>query len=293
MSTGFRKTLIAVSIMAAAALALPASATTTSTLIEAHNLLTNGDGPYEYKASALFAYTTKTSTTGHLKITLTNAATQKIRGPAEGLTAFLFTLNGVTLKKTGSTANLGSTSTIDHYQNATSGTSLNYQKTNIGSEFARAGMFAEGGSALTAPFLFNGGPLVTKTFEYGVSSSGLGLFGAADRFITTTNLDDPIEPDGPNYSIVDQNEDYSLANSTMKTLPMVRYQMVFDFDTSCTNGFKWSDSVVKTFLFQYGTSTTSDFSIPEPAFCQMFVLLGLGGMTLVRGRRRREAQPAF
>lgn len=236
-----------------------------------------GTGPGGRSASATFDVTTFNNIS-YLVVTLTNTATYDSRVPTEILTAIFFSLPGnPTLSRTvglsGAYLNLGS--------DIKGGPDVS----NLGTEFA----YEHGQNVISA-----------TGFNQGLSSSGLGLFGPGDRFITCNNCDlqGPDSPDGIQYGLTTTNDNGANDNGGIDDRELVRNSVVFalgniakDFDPSA-----WITSV----RFQYGTSLAEthfgnggngghgggNSRVPYPS---SLALIGFGALGAALVARRRLA----
>lgn len=93
--------------------------------------------------------------------------------------------------------------------------------------------------------------------DYGISSSGLGLFGPGDRF-GTVNLDGPKSIGGMEYGIVPMADNKLTGNSAVTgSNPLIQDQVVFLFSGLAANADP--NAIINNVWFQYGTS------LSEPA----------------------------
>ena len=63
--------------------------------------------------------------------------------------------------------------------------------------------------------------------NYGISSSGLGIFGPPDLFPNGTNLAGPITPDGVQYGITTKNDTAANDNGGLSGNPLISNQVMF------------------------------------------------------------------
>lgn len=116
---------------------------------------------------------------------------------------------------------------------------------------------------------------------YGVSSSGLGLFGPGDLF-PGSNLDGPSSPNGVEYGITSAS-DPGTNNNGGATTPLIRNAIVI---TLGNVGANFDLSRIGNVLFQYGTDVSEprDTStlVPTPGAS---ALIGLGALAVTRRRR--------
>lgn len=114
--------------------------------------------------------------------------------------------------------------------------------------------------------------------DYGISSSGYGLFGSGEMF-PGTNLQGPDGVNGLQYGITSAGDNPATGNTPVTgTNALIKNSVVFTlsglpagFDIDCITNVNW----------QYGTSLTEP-NIPEPASA---LLLGIGACALLRRRR--------
>jgi hypothetical protein len=208
----------------------------------------------------------------NLIVTLTNTSTADGLVPTDGLTGVFFDLQGSpTLSVTGGSALLGPLSTV-----------INPPSPGPATDPAPVG-------SVGSEWAFKGGLSVGTRGAYGISSSGLGIFGPGDRFITTSgSLSGPDDPDGIQYAITTAGDDPTTDNGGYD-VPLIKNSVVFTL-----TGFTGSLSVSNV-LFQYGTGLTEPTipgtptpAVPEPATISMILsaLLPLGVVGLRRLRRR-------
>ncbi|MDX2117166.1 MAG: MYXO-CTERM sorting domain-containing protein [Planctomycetota bacterium] len=192
----------------------------------------------------------------NLVVILTNTSTADVLVPVDVLTGVFFDVAGATVNFSRISAVLNTGSTVTN-GGTTEGAN------GVGGEWA----------ALNS---LSGGPGNRK---YGISSSGLGLFGPGDRF-TSTNLDGPASPDGLQYGITSAGDNAATGNAGVST-PLIKNSVKFTFGNA--SGFDLGR--IGNVWFQYGTDLSEpgyEGNIPTPG---SLALLGLAGVVV--GRRRR------
>lgn len=137
--------------------------------------------------------------------------------------------------------------------------------------------------------------------DYGVSSSGLGLFGPGDRFTgddetpeASNVLHNPASPDGPNLGIVTTGFVDGSGNGGVDAVPLVRGEVIFTYTVS--DGTLSEEDFADIF-FHYGTSLTEPTFGGECSDCGSVVVpippaVGLAGLGLlmVVGRKVKKRQ---
>jgi hypothetical protein len=213
-------------------------------------------------ASAVFATSGST-----LTVTLTNTATDDVTLPIFVLTGVYFDVSGSALSLTRTSALLNTGSTVINAASQPAGGV-------VGGEWAyKSGLSGAAGGA-----------------AYGISSSGLGLFGPGDRF-PGDNLDGPNDPDGLQYGITTAGDDSSTNNGGTNT-PLIKNSVVFTL-SGLPTGFDINR--FRNVGFQYGTALDepqlpSNLTVvPLPAGATAG-LSALAGVAVVGGLRRRRLQ---
>ncbi len=117
---------------------------------------------------------------------------------------------------------------------------------------------------------------------YGISSSGLGLFGPGDRF-PGNDLQSPASPNGLQYGITSAGDNLATGNTPLTggANALIKNAVVFTL-SGLPIGFD-PMAQISNVQYQYGTDL-SEPHFPEPA---SVVLLGAAACGLVRSRRRR------
>jgi len=121
----------------------------------------------------------------------------------------------------------------------------------------------------------------------GISSTGLGIFGAGDRF-PGANLQGPASPDGIQLGLAPSGDNLTTGNGGLSGQWLVKNEVKFTL-----GGFSGDPYLaISHVVFQYGTALdepqypADDPNIPEPS---SFILaaLSLIGLAAVRWRRKR------
>ncbi len=198
----------------------------------------------------------------NLIVTLTNTSTSDISQPIFVLTGVYFDVSGGALSLTRTSALIASGSTVINVGSQPAGG-------DVGGEWAyRSGLSGAVGNA-----------------AYGISSSGLGLFGPGDRF-SGVNLAGPDSPDGLQYGITTAGDDASTNNGGTDT-PLIKNAVVFTL-AGLPTGFDLTR--LGNVGFQYGTSLTEPqllTVVPLPP-AAIAGATALAGAALVGAARRRR-----
>ncbi len=198
-----------------------------------------------------------------LKVTLTNTSNSDVLVPVDVLTAVFFDLPGnPTLSRT--SAVLAPGSTVLFGGSDPGGV--------VGGEWAY-------GAGLSTP---------SGVGRQGISSTGVDLFGPADRF-PGADLDSPASPNGLNYGIVSAGDDPTTGNQPVTGKdPLISNAVVFTLG-DLPGGFN-VDSISNVY-FQYGTSLDEPRYpgrkrevVPEP-LTLLTILSAAGGIGAYLRRR--------
>lgn len=239
------------------AFAWPSAAHATSITFAASGTSSTGTA---LKASVTFAINGSS-----LQVTLANIAASDVMSPSDVLGAVFFgDRNNLTF--TPQSAVVGSSSAVWTGATMKSGSGPGY---NVGGEWAYAGGLS-------------GAPNGAKN---GISSVGLGLFGNAN--FNGPNLYGQTAVDGIEYGLTSKSDNTSTGNSGVTSVPLIKYQAVFNVGGIPT-GYDPSASIFNV-TFQFGTSLTEahlvGVPLPEPSTC---VLFATGLLAMSRTLRRRK-----
>ena len=135
------------------------------------------------------------------------------------------------------------------------------------------------GGVVGGEFAFKSG-LSHHNANFGISSSGLGIFGPGDRF-PGDNLAGPTTPDGLQYGIVTAGDNAATGNGgVLGSEGLIKNSVVFRLGGFNT-GFNLSS--IANVGFQYGTSVTEPYvQVPAPASLAAFSFMCAASL-----RRRR------
>ncbi len=190
-----------------------------------------------------------------LVVTLTNTSTRDVTKRNEVLTAVFFDMASRP-DLTAISAIIPSNSDIFYYDGFPNGG-------DVGGEWA-----------------FVSGSSIPGNARYGISSTGLDVFGPHDRFNPDYDLDFPASPGGLNFGITSAVDNESTfmgikngvilsKNGTYKVPPLIKNEVTFTL-RGVGSGFNPANAISKVW-FQYGTnlrepnySGTPESSAPEP-----------------------------
>lgn len=208
---------------------------------------------------------------GNLQVTLTNTSTFDTLVPVDVLTALYFDIAGNPALSATSAVLAPSSSII-----------YDTPATDVGGEWAyRQGI---------------GSGVLPGDQAYGISSTGLGVFGPPNLF-GGTNLAGPVSPGGLQYGIVSAGDDPATGNGGITgSGGLIKNSVIFTL-SSLPQSFSLDS--ISNIRFQYGTSlmepsfppnnppTDGPPVVPEPS---SFVLFGIGIAGLGTVIRRRKIQ---
>lgn len=203
------------------------------------------------------------STSGsNLVITVTNTASADALVPTDVLTAVFFNVSGTPLSLSPLSATLKAGSSI------------------VGKSGAVPAITTETGNSVASEWAYKGGINGPGSSAYGISSTGIGIFGPGDRFNTATNLQGPTSPAGLQYGITTAGDNPATGNGDFNANALVKNSVIFTL-SGLPAGFNLSRVTDVTVL--YGTSASDPFiTVPTPG---PIALLSAG--LLIVGRRRR------
>lgn len=191
----------------------------------------------------------------NLVITLSNTSTFDALVPADMLTGVYFNITGPTVTLSRVSVLVAPSSDV----------------INV--------MTQPAGDVVGGEFGFRGDLNGPRGTSYGVSSSGLGLFGPGDVF-PGGNLAGPVDPDGPQYGITSAGDNINTGNGGTQT-PLIKNAVVITL-SGLPQGFD-PETRITGVNFQYGTSLTEpNLDMPAPG-----ALVTLAGGLLMATRRRR------
>lgn len=192
-----------------------------------------------------------------LIVTITNTAMSDVTVPSDVLTAAFWTMDigSATLTRTSGVLAPGSSVFYDADGQPAGGV--------IGGEWAyKAGLSFNGAS-------------------FGISSTGLNLFGPGDLF-PGPDLEPPASPDGPQYGLLSAGDNTATGNGgILGSGGMIKNSVVFKLTGLPAN---FSLDSISNVQLQYGTDVSEPRlpTVPEP---NTVMLLSLGCLGLMRRRR--------
>lgn len=132
------------------------------------------------------------------------------------------------------------------------------------------------GGVVGGEWAYNAG-LNFHNANFGISSSGLGMFGPGDRF-PGPDLEPPTSPDGVQYGIVSAGDNSATGNGGITgSGGLIKNSVVFTL-----GGFSnYNFNSIANVGFQYGTDVSEPY-IPTPGSLAALGLLGVASL-----RRRR------
>lgn len=211
---------------------------------------------------------------GQLQVVLTNTSTADALVPVDILTAVFFDI------ASGSDPQLDPVSAISGGITYTGLASVSPAGTEVGGEWAYENGLSQYGA------------------NSGISSSGLGLFGAADVFPPGTNLAGPASPDGLQYGLTSAGDIQTTGNPAFLLVPLTNNSVTFLLE-DLPAGFTLAS--ITNVTFQYGTALSeghfpgssggnpSNGPIPEPGTLSLVGAAILGGLFSYRRRRQSLA----
>ena len=216
-----------------------------------------------------------------LIVTLTNSSSSDVMVPVDVLTGVFFNSSVDITGMSKDSAVVGPTSTVHFDSDDTVGAG-----DSVASEWAYRDDLSQG---------FSG-----TTVQYGISSTGLGLFADGDRFdLSSPSLDDPDAPNGLNYGILSAGDDITTGNQKVtgggsNEVPLIKNAVVFTLG-GVGAGFD-PMTQLSDVVFQYGTDLSEPHlppngdhpngEIPEPVTATLS-LIAIGAVGLGSLRRRR------
>lgn len=215
-------------------------------------------GPITYfdASGPLAASVTFEANGSDLVVTLANTSANDVLAPASILTAVFFDAVGPALSLTPVSAVVAPGSAVFFGPVGPGG--------EVGGEWAYRGGLV-------------GAPL---GLSYGISSSGLDLFGPLDMFPGAV-LSPPHGPDGLDYGITSAGDNLATGNAPVTGgVPLIQNSVIFTL-TGLPAGFDPAQDITQVW-WQYGTDFKEP-GFPEPATLGM---LAVGLVALGRGPRR-------
>ncbi|MFM9959578.1 MAG: XDD4 family exosortase-dependent surface protein [Phycisphaerales bacterium] len=199
---------------------------------------------------------------GQLVVTLTNTSSADVMVPANILTALFFNFSGGALTLTRDSAVLDTGSTVIYDPDGQPAGGV------VGGEWA-----------------YNSGSLNIGTpgnRGYGISSTGIDLFGPGNRF-PGPDLHPPTSPNGLEYGITSAGDNVATGNGGVTgSGGLIKNAVVFTLGNAGTN---FDLNRISDVYFFYGTALGEggfQGDIPTPGAVS---LLGIAGLTALRRRR--------
>ena len=194
---------------------------------------------------------------GNLVLTLTNTASGDVWDPAHVLTGLYFDIAGdPTLTA------LSATTCVNCITNLP-----NPDPTNVSGEWA----FRQ-----TTDLAYGG--------DYGVSATGLGLFGPNNLIDGANPIQAPASPGGVDFGITSQN-DIASTNTGLSSTPLINNYVTFTFSGISSS---FDPNSVKVTGWQYGSTLGEAVPVPEPATLMLFAPAALAALAAGRKRARRK-----
>lgn len=217
---------------------------------------------FNFSSGARSAQVSMNTSGSNLVITVTNTATADALVPTDILTAVFFNVSGGSLSLSPLSAVLNSGSSI------------------VGKSGAVPSPATEPGDSIASEWSYKGGISGPGSSAYGISSTGIGIFGPPDRFNTATNLQGPTSPAGLQYGITTAGDNPTTGNGDYNANALVKNSVIFTL-SGLPSGFDLNLITDVTVL--YGTSATDPFiKVPAPGS------IAIAGAGLLVARRRRR-----
>lgn len=202
------------------------------------------------------------SGTGELVVTLTNTSSNDVMVPSDVLTAIFFNVSGGALTLTRDSAVLDAGSSVVYDADGQPAGGI------VGGEWAYRG----GSLNIGTPGLRG----------YGISSTGVGLFGPGDRF-PGPDLHPPTSPNGLEYGITSAGDNIATGNGGVTgSGGLIKNSVVFSLGGVGTD---FDLNRLGSVYFFYGTAINEGGfagDVPTPGAAS---LMGLAGLAAMRRRR--------
>ncbi len=193
----------------------------------------------------------------NLVITLTNTSPSDVLVPSDVLTAIFFDVSGPSLSLTRVSGVLGAGSSVAYDPDGQPAGGV------IGGEWA----------------YLNGITTGPTSASYGVSSTGLDIFGPGDRF-PGPDLAPPPSPDGVQYGLLSAGDNLATGNGGITgSGGLIKNSAVFTLSGLPAN---FDLSRINNAFFLYGTAIGEGGMSPTPGTA---VLFGMAGLAATRRRR--------